>query len=67
MQNLTVSQLLVIVVSGNLLTLSIVGIYAYSLWDISKRGVSVHNALYFVIASLFTLATVYSLSQLPAG
>ena len=67
MQSRTVSQLSVIGVSGNLFTLGIVGIYAYSLWDISKRGISVHNVLYFAIASLFTLAAVYSLSQLPAG
>lgn len=67
MQNLTVSQLLVIVVSGNLFTFGIVGIYAYSLWDISRRGISVHNALYFGTATLFTLTAAYSLSQLLAG
>lgn len=64
---MTAAELFAVSVAANLVTVFMLGVYAYSLWDMTKRGVNAHNLICFGVATLFTLTAGYSLHQLLAG
>lgn len=67
MDQLSVADFVAITIAANLATFAILGLYAYSLISMHRRGVSAQNVLFFGVASLFTLSAAYSLHQLLAG
>lgn len=67
MDQLNAAEIFAIAFAANLASLFVIGIYAYSLIDMHRRGVTAHNVVMFFSSTLFTLTAGYSLHQLLAG